>query len=227
MTRRLGNGITTRHALCMALTLSTVALGTNGCALTSKADLVEIRYFSPEHAKRDENGLGASSAAPRSQSPLYVRLGRVASGPSLRERIVYRNTAYELGYYDDFRWTERPENYVRRELGRSLFEVHGIHRVINGAAPTLDIEVIAFDDVRMGLNRVARVQLKAMLYDDDGVLFEDTLTTDSPITGEKPKFETVVAAMANALDTMADRVSVHVSTTLQAKQLAKSTDSTR
>ena len=189
-------------------------VGTAGCALTSKADVVNIRYFSPEVVRPRLTGADAApSTAPAAVAPheaVEVRLGRVSSGPNLRERIAYRDAAYELGYYDDWRWTERPETFVRRELGRSLFESHGYRRVLGGAAPTLEVEVIAFDDVRLSTGRAARVQLKVILFEDSGVVFEDTITIDRPVTEAKPKIEDVVAAMAVALDQASEQVAVRV-----------------
>lgn len=210
-----------------SLTLTALALGgsilatsTIGCALTSKADVVTIRYFSPEQVKPHLTG-GDASTAPRGPAPngaLEVRLGRVSSGSNLRERIAFRDAAYELGYYEDWRWTERPETFVRRELGRTLYEEHGLRRVFNGSAPTIDVEVIAFDDLRLKTGRAARVQLKAILSDDTGVLWEDTLTVDRPVAADKPKIEDVVAAMAGALDTAAEQVTQKVQAALVARQ---------
>lgn len=204
----------------LALGGSILLAGTMGCALTSKADVVEIRYFSPEQVKPHLNGGDASSApqAPAPNDALEVRVGRVSSGSNLRERIAYRDAAYELGYYEAWRWTERPETFVRRELGRTLYEEHGLHRVFNGAAPTVDIEVIAFDDLRLPTGRAARVQLKAILSDDSGVLWEDTLTVDRPVSVEKPKIEDVVAAMASALETAAEQVTMKVQAALVARR---------
>jgi cholesterol transport system auxiliary component len=205
--------------------LATVAvLGTTGCALTSKADVVNIRYFSPEVVRpRLTAGDAASGTAPDAPAPngaIEVRLGRVSSGPNLRERIAYRDAAYELGYYDDWRWTERPETFVRRELGRALFEAHGFRRVLGGAAPTLEIEVIAFDDLRLPTGRAARVQLKVILFEDAGVVFEDTITVDRAVTAEKAKIEDVVAAMAVALDQAAEQVAVRVGSKLGHRRAA-------
>jgi len=143
----------------------------------------------------------------------------VTSGPNLRERIAYRNTAYELEYYEDLRWTERPETYVRRELGRSLFETQGMRRVLSGSAPTLDVEVIAFDELRLKSGRAVRVQLRAILYEDAGVIFEDTLTIDRQVLGETPKIEAVIAAMATALDATADQVALKVQKALAPRQI--------
>jgi ABC-type uncharacterized transport system auxiliary subunit len=203
------------------LTISLVlafSLGTAGCALTSKAELVETRYFSPEHAKPSVTSASPASSAPK--QALELRLGRITSGPSLRERIAYRDAAYELGYYDDLRWTERPETFVRRALGTALFEEHGLHRALGGMAPVLDVELIAFDDLRLSTGRAVRIQLKLLLHDEAGVLLEDTLTVERPVAGEKPKIEEVIAAMAIALDATSEDVTARVEKALAARRAA-------
>jgi len=196
----------------------TAIVMTAGCALTSKADVMDVRYFTPEHVKPRLTGEGVKRAA----SPLEVRLGRVSSGANLRERIAYRDSAYEIGYYEDRRWTERPETFVRRELGRTLFEERGFRHAVGGVAPTLDAELVSFDEVRLpGDKRAARVQLKVVLYEDYAVLFEDTITVDRPVNGTKPKIEDVVAAMAEALDVAAEQVADRVATSLAARPVPR------
>ncbi len=197
------------------------ALGASGCALTSKADIVEIRHFSPERVRPRLTSTDAAAQPPFPAAPngaLEVRLGRITSGRNLRERIAFRDAAYELGYYEDLRWTERPETFVRRELGRALFEEHGLHRVVRGDAPTLDVEVIAFDDLRLSSGRAARVQLRVILFDERGVMYEETVTVDRPALASRPKIEDVVAAMAEALDAAADAVTVKVQAALVARR---------
>ncbi len=194
---------------------ATFALGTSACALTSKAELVETRYFSPERVR--PTGATSGSAA---GGVLELKLGRVSSGSSLRERIAYRDAAYELGYYDDLRWTERPETYVRRGLGRALFEEHGIHRMLGGLAPTLDVAVIAFDDLRLPTGRGVRVQLELLLHEESRVLLEETLTVERPVLGDKPKIEDVVAAMAIALDEASEQATKRVESALATKRSA-------
>jgi cholesterol transport system auxiliary component len=210
-----------KYELVVALCAAGGASTSSACALTSKAELVEIRYFSPEriHAR-------TQSTKRTLEPPPEVRLGRVSSGPNLRERIAYRDAAYERGYYEELRWTERPETYVRRELGRSLFEAHGLRRVVSGPAPTLDVEVVAFDDLRLATGRAARIQLNVLLYSDDGVLFEDTLTTECPVAVENPRIENLIAAMASALESTADQVTVKVQDALTSTRRASSTAQT-
>lgn len=191
------------------------ALTGQGCALTSKAALVDVRYFSPECVQPRVDG---PVQQPGSEGSPRLRLGRVSSGPNLRERMAHRDAPYELGYYDDLRWTELPETYVRRELGRSLFEAHRLRRVLSGAAPTLDVELIAFDDVHLQTGRAARVELRIILYETDGAIFEETIAIDRLVAGERPAVEDVVAAMSIALDAAADRVTTRVETALAARQ---------
>jgi cholesterol transport system auxiliary component len=211
---------TTVVALCAVCALPILC----ACALLSKADVVEVRYFSPEQARPQMSSEDPTVGSPSvpSNGPLRLRLGRVTSGRNLRERIAYRDAAYELGYYQDLRWTEHPETYVRRALGRSLFEEHGFHRVLSGTAPTLDVEVIAFDDLRLETVRAARIQLMILLYEDSGVIFEDTLTIDRPVAGEDPEIEGVVAAMATALDAAVDQVASRVQRALASGRSASS-----
>lgn len=215
-----------KHSRVIVFLVASAAFASNACALLSKSELVEVRYFSPERA--DSKPVAESQwVEPRKSAPdgpLEVRLGRVSSGSNLRERIAYRNATFELGYYEDLRWVEHPETFVRRELGRALFEVRGLRRVLTGAAPTLEVEVTAFDDLRLNTARAARVQLKIILYEDNGVIFENTLTVDRPVAGEKPKIEDVVAAMAIALDSASEQVALRVEKALVARRAVSPTD---
>jgi len=168
-----------------------------GCALTSKSDVLAIRWFTPETVKPR---LTAAGAEPRSGTSL--ELGRVTSGTNLREKIAFRDDAREVGWYDDKRWTERPETYVRRQLARTLFEEHGMTRALAGQAPVLDVEVVAFEEVKRP--HAARIQLRAVLHDADRALYERTITAEKPVTGAR--FEDVVQAMAGALEEACEEV---------------------
>lgn len=189
-----------------------------GCALTSKADIVTIRYFSPERSAGDAGSpaLVAGSAT----SAVDLRLGRISSGPNLRERIAYRDATYEVGYYEDQRWTERPEVYVRRLLARKLFEEHGFRRVLAGAAPVLEVEVLSFDEVRTKDGRSARVELKIVVSDDRAVLYEYTVAVERAVatSGKDTKIEEVVAAMSTALDVAVADVAARAQTALSPRR---------
>jgi hypothetical protein len=161
-----------------------------GCALTSKSEPTPLRWFTPETGTARLTSAGPDVAAPA----LALRLGRITSGNHLRERIVHRESIYEVGLYEDLRWTERPEIYVRRELTRALFQ-DGRFRETNDA-PTLDVEVLAFDELRLPRVHAARVAVALTLH-REGRLLEETLTVDEPIAGELPV--DFVASMGRAL----------------------------
>lgn len=146
------------------------------CALTSKAAPVQPRFFSPDFP---EPKAGAASR----QVPLELRLGMIEAASHLEERMAYRLHASELGYRDDRRWSERPEDYLRRALERELFERGHIRRVLSGAATTLDVDLTAFEEVRGERNRV-RLALSFRLHDDRQVTLERSLVVERPLAAE-------------------------------------------
>jgi cholesterol transport system auxiliary component len=163
-----------------------------GCALFLKSDPFVPRYFSPETA--------TTSASPIAPSGLELRLGRVNAADYLRDRIVFRDSAYEVGYYEERRWTETPESYVRRELGRALFDRRGVRQIMYGAGSTLDVDVIAFEEVR-GPAHVGRVELTYVVVGDRTVQFAHSITVERPIanTTASAAADSIVQALGRAL----------------------------
>jgi cholesterol transport system auxiliary component len=183
-----------------ALLLCTLAaLFAIGCALTSKSEAIAPRYFSPERA----GGIARTGA----KSMVELRLGHIESAPHLDERIVFRDSDYELGYYEERRWTEGPEQYLKRRLERALFEERGLHRVVGGVAPTLEVELTAFEEIRAP-RRIARVEVMVRLQDQRFVRWEETLTIDQPILVKAggDAAEATVAALGLALGAVVDRI---------------------
>jgi hypothetical protein len=131
-------------ALTARVALAAAALLGSGCAFTSKGEALTPRYFSPAPASE----LSEPAAPAGAPAPPELRIGRIEPAAHLEERIAYRISDSELAYYEDRRWTEPPEQFVRRALERELFESHAFRRVISGAAPTLDVEVLSFEEVR-------------------------------------------------------------------------------
>lgn len=142
-----------------------------GCALTSKAEVVTPRYFSPEPTR--------AARSPKSSDPLELRLGQVSAASHLDERMAYRVGGAEMGFYDDQRWTENPEAYLRRALERDLYEERGLSRIVAGDAPILDVELTAFEEVR-GQPAKARVSVSFGLRDDRRAFVERTLEFERP-----------------------------------------------
>ena len=189
------------------------ALLTAGCALTSKSEPIAPRYFSPE---RTADAVHASKPPP--EMPIELRLGRVFGASHLDERLVFRDSDYQLGYYEERRWTEEPAEYLRRCLARVLFEERGLRHVVGGAGPSLEVELTGFEEIRTP-KRVARVQMTARLQDARVVRWEETMTVDQPITdtgsGDPASrmVAAISAALSSAVDRIADRVVSDLSTT--------------
>lgn len=195
-----------------ALVLATVA---PSCALTSKSEVLDVRWYTPERVKPRLTGAEANAAA---GAPVTLELGRVTAGSHLREKMAYRDARFEVGYYEDRRWTERPEAFVRRELGRTLFEERGLRRSIGGgSAPTLEIEVLAFEEIRAKPVHAARVQVRMILHDGHDVLHEETITVDKPLAADDTKVEDFVAGISDALDAACAAIADRTTQVLRAR----------
>lgn len=192
-------------ALSLALLLSLP-----GCALTSKADPLAIRYFTPtwQEASRAPGRPGADG--PR------LRLGRISASSHLRNRIVYRVSDVEVAVYEDRRWTERPEEYVRRALAQALFEERPLVRALSGAGPELDVELLAFDEVHRKDGRVARITLHYAVQDDRTVLDAESMTVEVEVRGDPEEPENVAASMGAALHKVAEQLASRVASRLTA-----------
>lgn len=186
---------------CVALVVASLA---SGCALTSKADPTILKYYSldaPRHRPHPPGSPAAGSA------PLQLRLGRVNAASYIRDRIVYRDSSVEMGYFEDLRWTEKPEAYVRRDLTQALFEDEGVQEVVGGVGPTLEVDLDTFDEVREP-QPVARVTMTWVLRDDTVVLMRDTIVLERPLPKDpaKPLPKDLAVAMSAALDDGIDRI---------------------
>jgi cholesterol transport system auxiliary component len=173
-----------------------------GCALTSKGEVLSIRWFDPETARPRIT----SAAPPPAESRPALELGRVTSGVHLREKIAYRDAAFEVGFYDDRRWTEIPEAFLRRALERELFEERRLARVVSGLAPVLDVELTSLEEVR-GSPSKARVTLTFSLRDERRSLLERSLELERPVSEQ---------AGADAAQRLAQALAVALTQAVQA-----------
>ena len=189
-----------------------VALAVAGCALTSKSDPLMPRYYNPE---RSGEAIRPATRQASSTPAEELRLGRVEGAAYLEERLVFRGSTTELGYYAERRWTEAPEGYLKRRLSRVLFQERGLRHVVSGSAPTLDAELTAFEEVR-GTRRVARVQIAVELRDQRLMLWEETVTVDQPIPDDRKgdPADAVVGALGEALRVAVDRIADRVGSEL-------------
>lgn len=174
------------------------------CALLTKADPVVPRYFSPESPAP-----GRTTQPPTTTS---LRLGRIGGSAYLKERIVFRSSAHELAFYDDRRWTERPEVYLQRGLESTFFELRGVHRALTDRAPTLTADLLEFEEVR-GTAPGVHLRVSFALHDERTVFDEGSVAVDRALApGEaKTQPERAAAAFGEALH---DAVSQIVDRTL-------------
>ncbi len=177
-----------------------------GCALTSKSTPVEYRYFSPELAQT-----APSHEAPRAA----IRLGRITPAEHLRGAIVHRDSAVELAPYETLRWSEGPDVYVRRALVRSLFEARPLEQAVAGDVATLDVEVVAFEEVRHGEQRAGRVELRYVLHDNHRVIDRGVVHAEHACADHR--IEAVVAEIGRALEDAAAQLGDRVVETAPAQ----------
>jgi cholesterol transport system auxiliary component len=192
------------HYAATALTL--LALG--GCALLGKADALTPRYFSPDLSGAGRAS-GSSPTSPHGATTAELRLGRITAASHLGERIVFRDSKYELNFYEGRRWSEEPEAFLRRALAQSLFEEHGLRRIISGTGPTLDVELTEFAELKRS-PPVARVAATYVLFDSRVVRREATLAVELPVAGGKDAAEVLVRTLSLALDQIVERIVAEV-----------------
>jgi cholesterol transport system auxiliary component len=178
-------------------------LGVSACALMGKGDALSPRYFNPDLS---------STRSPAAQTRGELRLGRITAAAHLRERIVFRDSSYELNFYESRRWSEPPDAYLRRALSAALFERHGLRRIISGSGPTLEVELTEFAELKRS-PPVARVAATYVLFDNRLVRREASVTVDLPIVvgpapGDPP--EALVRALSKALDQAVQRIVTQV-----------------
>ena len=165
------------------------ALALSGCLSSLGGDPKRIRYFSPEWAPSEHVSRVAEGTT--------LRLRRVAGAAHLRERIVWRTSEVEYGYYELHRWTEAPDAYVERGLATELFERRGFTRSEALDAPALDVRLTAFEEVTSP--HEARVVLRIRLMGTDAnALLVKTVTTSQAIQGVD--LADVAQALSRALE---------------------------
>lgn len=190
---------------------------TPACALLSKSDPITPRYFSPEPVV-------TAHVEPVADTGLELRFGRVSAGAAIRDRLAYRDSTYEVGYYDERLWTDKPEAYVKRALAHALFDRRGVRQVLSGIGATLEVDVVAFEEIR-GPAHVGRVELTYVVYDDRVVRLSRSVAVDRPIAAAKgdAAANAVVQALAEALSEAVDTIADSTVTELRAESAAART----
>ncbi len=181
--------------------------GLAGCALTSKSDSIILRYFSPVSTSARTSA--AESAAPPTAPEIVLNLGRISAARHLREKIAYRDSAYEVGYYDDLRWTDKPDAYLRRALRGAFFEEHRARQRVSGFGLALDVDLDAFEEVKAP-RHAARVAVTWALRDEQVVLVQESFAIERPFANDAEAPSALVASLSGALDEAVARIVARV-----------------
>jgi uncharacterized lipoprotein YmbA len=171
-----------------------------GCLARNAA---EPRFFRPDSALLRESAERTDAgAAPRSTRA--VRIRAVVGESFLRERVVWRSSPVEYGFYEQRRWQELPALYVDRALRAAFGKTPRVRLSDDLRVPALRVAVSAFDEV-LAPAHVAVVQASVSLRDAHGqVLLECPFAAEAPIGGDDPA--AMARAMGGALDTVATRI---------------------
>lgn len=162
------------------------------------------RFFRPPHQLPEAQPLSRESQA--------LTLTATAAGQHLGDRLMWRRSDVEVGFYDQERWTQPPARYVDRALSDALFVQRGLRRVERGA-PALAVELVAFEELLLPQHE-ARVELRVLLADSEGAaLFERSLRVTRPIAREDA--EATAEALGAALDTAAEELAEAVASALR------------
>lgn len=193
--------------------LAIVLLVAAGCALTSRGEALDIRYFSAEPAM-------PAPAKPVGPPIAQLRLDEVRESSNLDTEIMHRVSPVEAGTYEALRWNEPPYRYVKRALAYELFELRPLQQILSGPAPTLEVQVIAFEQVSTGGRPGGRVTLSFQLSGERAVLARGTVTETAP--ARSAQIDDVVVAIRTAMMAAVVQIADRVLAALQAAPPAES-----
>jgi cholesterol transport system auxiliary component len=181
------------------------AMAAGGCALFTRGTPLQLRYFDPEPLPRP----AAVDESPASEAgaPCALRLGDISASDTLGESIAFRSSPYQVGYYETRRWSQSPENYLRRTIERRMFDERRCHRALSGGVLTLDARLLTFEEQRGPTHR-ARVTVHVVVSDGNAVIHEETIDRGRPCDGGEgdAAFVGFVRAMSLALDDVGERL---------------------
>jgi ABC-type uncharacterized transport system auxiliary subunit len=164
------------------------------------------RYYTPP------SSLVAADDPPAQANGRPVRLRRVRTAGYIGEQICWRGSDVEHGLYEQRRWTDHPTRYLERAMDVALDRTPGLRRVESGRVPTLDLDLVSFDEV-VAPTREADVEVVAVLRDPgQTLLFQRTFSARRPIPDADP--DSTARAMGSALDDVVVQIASQVAASL-------------
>lgn len=174
------------------------------CAGCLFHDAPPPRYFVPPSA------LAGGDDPPADPAPTArpVRLRRVRAVGYLGEQIAWRGGDLGRGLYEQRRWTEFPSRYVERAMAEALDRTPGVRRVGTGHVPTLDLELMSFDEVLAPAHEADVEVVAALRNANQTLVFQRAFTAQRPIADAEPA--SAAAAMGAALDDVVRQIATQV-----------------
>lgn len=187
-------------------------VGTLGCALTNKADPLNVRYFTPYVPEATQPGVRTS------REPVTVRVDRVEAAAHLTESIAFRKSRTELMYHPELRWTETPDVYLERAIGDALFTDGSLRRGITEGAFTLGVVLEEFEALDFAQPR-ARVVARVWIADDRRVTSERRLVIEELVEqtngSADEQHDRLMQAFARALTNTASAIKAELVTAIE------------
>lgn len=184
-----------------------VIVGLSGCLglRTSPA----VRYYSID-------GLSTTTETAMQTWPVTLGVRIFGEATRYRNRMLYRSSEVEVGFYEYDRWVEPPGEMVTRVVMAHL-RASGLFRQIIPAvdAPVLawvlSGDVLRFDEVRSasGSHAECRLQLELRRVRDEQLLWSDVITATVALTDDAP------TALARAMSEAVQHAARQLITTLQ------------
>lgn len=169
------------------LTLTLLACCLAGCALTSKNEPLEVRYYTPE-------ALDAETPAAGAPSELTLRLRRIQAAGHLTRKHLRRIGPHSYDYVETQRWAEDPAHYLERALNRALFQEAGLRR--STAGPSLTVTLLDFEETQEP--RQARVRLEAFMTAEGRAVLDRVVIVERPVSADAGP-DAFAAALGDAL----------------------------
>ena len=187
----------------LLLGLLPLLLGATACVSTPDPP----RYFRPLAP--------AAEGAPAPLSSARLTLARIEAAEHLGERIVWRRSEVELGFYDQERWTEPPARFLEVAIARELFARRGLRHAERGA-PELQLRLLAMEEILLPQHK-ARVRVWVRLVDPlRESLLERWVEAEVPVAAEEAP--ALARAVGVALDTVVREIADAVSAALPAER---------
>jgi ABC-type uncharacterized transport system auxiliary subunit len=165
------------------------------CCLSSTACLSGLGPGEPTPIRFFSAAPSPATGGDRLDGLPTLRLRRVSAAAHLRERMVWRASDVEFGFYETRRWTEQPTVWVEQGLAGAL-EQEGVALTERAAGLALDVELVGFEEQLAP--HLARVALDLSLTRAGAeVLLQRRVELMVAITRDDP--EVVARAMASAL----------------------------